>query len=627
MLLFSLAGAFSYSSVTTLSPQHGITGIVLTVCAIMVFCRTLHTQRLPRTALALQILIILLQLSLPPLCAWKVLRTPHSAPDAYTVQSVLPGRYHDQVRVSEGLFQPMYLWYTTASDTPQPGDIILTGNPPVRSEPQSGLLRAGIAGIIAPRRGFVTIYCGPPDMLSAIRNTIDRQIRRLYPAPYSGIVRALLTGTQSEVPKETIAAYRTAGVLHILAASGIHIASVALIPLAFTGFLGCGARFRHAAAALTVLAYLLITDQPASLVRAACMFWTASAAVMLGRHTGALNALLLSAAVILSLCPGDLFNSGFQLSFLAAGGIIILHPVIDSSLQSLPRLLREPLAVSIAAQLPLLPLLYHHFNSVNFNSLPANLLFVPLSTLLLAGSALSLIAGAIPADAAGIPAQVVCRLIHFADNAASLAARLPFSFHPAEGRILLLMLYLGALAVFLAPVHGVVRRLRPLSIVLILILSTVFLSVSEQPKNILYRLPDGAILVKSGAAWHFVPVARDAGVADEILAMAEVHSLTVIVSGSEGLDAAATLLKRYPGSIVLNTRLQPDRTAERLYSVLASDDRLRDNAVDFFPKSDSILSLLMDNMDILMRTRSGSRFIDIGTTRYQLIISGEDTNG
>ena len=67
MLLFSLAGAFSYSSVTTLSPQHRITGIVLTVCAIMVFCRTLHTQRLPRTALALQILIILMQLSLPVL--------------------------------------------------------------------------------------------------------------------------------------------------------------------------------------------------------------------------------------------------------------------------------------------------------------------------------------------------------------------------------------------------------------------------------------------------------------------------------------------------------------------------------------------------------------------------------
>jgi ComEC/Rec2-related protein len=627
MLLFSLSGALVYSHYTTVSTSHGYIGAALAVIALIIFCASLRNQRLSRTALCIQILVVLIQLSLPPLAAWRNLQDPGSDRGEYTVRDVLPGRYRDQVVVSHDILLPDCALYTEATSTPLPGDIILTAERPQRPDPESGMVRSGIAGIVTVRRGSVTIYRGPPSPLAGIRNAIGHQIRKLYPPPYRGIVRALLTGTQNEVPKETIAAYRTAGVLHILAASGIHIASVALVPLIILGFLRCGTRMRYAAAALLVLAYLLITDQPASLVRAACMFWTAAGAALLVRHTRAVNTLLLSAALILMIRPGDLFNTGFQFSFLAAGGIILLHSRVDATLAVVPRPLREPLAVSIAAQLPLMPLLYYHFGSINFNALIANLLFVPLSTLLLAASAASLLIGSLPFQAARIPAQGICALLHWAGRAASLAAQLPFSYHPSHCGAPLIALYLCAIASFLIPVRVAWRKFRTIPVAIILIMTCILLKHAEPPPNILYRLPRGAVLTKTGTAWHYFPATGNADVADEILESDDVHSLTVVVSDINALDAASSLLRRHTGTIVLNTRLTPDRSAERLYATLEADSRLRDNAVDFFPKSDSILSLLMDNMDILMRTAPGSRYIDIGGIRYQLIISGEDTNG
>lgn len=76
--------------------------------------------------------------------------------------------------------------------------------------------------------------------------------------------------------------------------------------------------------------------------------------------------------------PLWLLDAGFQLSFAATGGLIFIYPQLKERLQFLkPLLVREGLAITLAAQLASLPLLLWHFNQLSLITFAANILLVP----------------------------------------------------------------------------------------------------------------------------------------------------------------------------------------------------------------------------------------------------------
>ncbi|MBC7324387.1 MAG: DNA internalization-related competence protein ComEC/Rec2, partial [Moorella sp. (in: Bacteria)] len=99
---------------------------------------------------------------------------------------------------------------------------------------------------------------------------------------------------------------------------------------------------------------------------------TASEWEIMRRHRDFYTALALAALVILLFRPRSLFDSGFQLSFAAAWGIVYLYPLFDDFLARLPAW-RSYLVVTLAAQVSTLPLVAHYFGFVPLLSLPANL--------------------------------------------------------------------------------------------------------------------------------------------------------------------------------------------------------------------------------------------------------------
>lgn len=190
--------------------------------------------------------------------------------------------------------------------------------------------------------------------------------------------RALVTGVvygddraQSETDRE---AFRAAGLSHLLAVSGQNVAFV----LAVAGpLLRRMVQRTRAPAVMVVLAgFGLVTRFEPSVLRATFMAGTSAVAGASGRVADGMRLLAIAVVASLILDPLLVGRLGFQLSVTASLGILALAPALSSRLRG-PRALREALAVTIAAQLMVAPLLVATFGSVPVVALPANLLAVP----------------------------------------------------------------------------------------------------------------------------------------------------------------------------------------------------------------------------------------------------------
>lgn len=144
------------------------------------------------------------------------------------------------------------------------------------------------------------------------------------------------------------------------------------------------------------------------------------ACLLVNRDTPPLVILSLAALFILILSPLSLFTTSFQLSFIAVGGIIYLTPYLEKRFKRLPFWLRKSLAISLAAQLSVLPLLAFYFHQIPLIGLLSNLLITPLVTIILALGFFSLALGLITLEGAQIIANAnwlaltgLLRLVNF----------------------------------------------------------------------------------------------------------------------------------------------------------------------------------------------------------------------
>jgi competence protein ComEC len=120
-----------------------------------------------------------------------------------------------------------------------------------------------------------------------------------------------------------------------------------------------------------VVGFAFVVGGQPSVVRATIMAVLVLVALLLDREASVLNSLALAVMIVLALRPGDLQDPGFQLSFAATTGLVLAP--------SPPGWLLGALAVSLAAQLAVLPITLSHFNQVSTIGLLANLAVVPLA--------------------------------------------------------------------------------------------------------------------------------------------------------------------------------------------------------------------------------------------------------
>jgi competence protein ComEC len=259
------------------------------------------------------------------------------------------------------------------------------------------LAKQGIYALcLFPRVTYIDSGYGNTVMrhLLAIKNTLRRTIYANLHEPQASLLTALLLGSRGTIPPELRQHFSLTGMSHIIAISGMHI--ILLITLLQQLLIRIGFWRQQAfwIVSLLIIGYLGIIGFPASAVRASIMGWLLLLSAQLGRPSNGTNALLLAAAIMLTINPKLLRDDiGFQLSFAATLGIQQFGKKIEPALKWLPETLglRSTLQMSLAAQFTTLPLVVWHFGTISFIGPLSNILFVPLLPYLMIAGGLGLI--------------------------------------------------------------------------------------------------------------------------------------------------------------------------------------------------------------------------------------------
>ncbi len=184
--------------------------------------------------------------------------------------------------------------------------------------------------------------------------------------------------------------YRDAGVMHILAISGLHFAVLFYTLMHILKPLKRLKKKGKLLQLITILillwAFAFTTGLSASVVRSVIMFSFISIGKYLNRQTPVYNSIAISILVLIVAKPNFIFDAGFQLSYLAVFAIVWFEPFYQQLKTSKFRALNyfsDTVLVSLAAQIGVLPLTLYYFNRFPLLFLFANLIVIPLSNVIL----------------------------------------------------------------------------------------------------------------------------------------------------------------------------------------------------------------------------------------------------
>lgn len=317
------------------------------------------------------------------------------------------------------------------------------------------------------------------------------------------ILSALTLGYKRELDPETKRVFASAGAIHVMAVSGLHVGIVFWTISLLIGFL----RNRKTGRIFFVLisigalwTYAFITGLSPSVTRASAMFTIYIIGDNLNRRSEIYNSLAASAFLLLLVNPNFLFDTGFQLSYSAVFGIVFLQPRfarLANPQNRATKFLWTLLTVSVAAQVTTAPLVIWYFHQfpvyfwlTNLVVIPAVMLLIPLGITLLAVSGATMLA-AIISRIAGFIIHSIYSFLFFVEKLP--ASVLPVTVNPVEHFFLI-----AALSFFL--IFLVRFKLKTLMISVFFLLSmavaSLFFNLSQinRKEIIVYNSPGNTVV-------------------------------------------------------------------------------------------------------------------------------------
>ena len=206
------------------------------------------------------------------------------------------------------------------------------------------------------------------------------------------LLKAFLAGDRSGLPRETVSTFRKAGASHLLALSGLHMGILYMVFDRLSRPMGRYPAVRRVRYGVLITAsafFTLMTGASPSMVRAFLFILTGETAGLLGREKKLGRTLCTALMLQLAITPQAITSVGFQLSYLALAGIVLLFPVMDNWYPSggRPSILRRiwtMASMAISCQVFTAPLTLYLFGSFPQHFLLTNLLAIPITTCLIA---------------------------------------------------------------------------------------------------------------------------------------------------------------------------------------------------------------------------------------------------
>lgn len=203
---------------------------------------------------------------------------------------------------------------------------------------------------------------------------------RAVPEPYAGLGEGVLLGVKRALGTDLEETFRKTGIIHIVVLSGYNIMIVVEFVMFLLSFMFFP-RTRMIIGLGVIVLFAFLVGLSATVVRASIMATLLIIAKGTGRTYAVLRALMLAGVLMLIHNPYLLVHDpGFQLSFLATLGLILVAPHIEGRLGIIPEFggIRGFLTATLATQIFVLPLLLYHMGLVPILSVFVNVLVLPM---------------------------------------------------------------------------------------------------------------------------------------------------------------------------------------------------------------------------------------------------------
>jgi competence protein ComEC len=198
--------------------------------------------------------------------------------------------------------------------------------------------------------------------------------------PQAGLGKGLLLGVKQALGEDLEAVFRKAGIIHIVVLSGFNIMIVVEFVMFMLAFF-FKRKTRALVGLVAVACFALMVGLSATVVRASIMASLLLIAGALGRSYNTIRALLLAGAVMVFINPYLLlYDIGFQLSFMATLGLILIAPRFETlATEGFLKLgIKDYLFSTVATQIAVLPLLLFYMGEVSVVAILVNLLVLPI---------------------------------------------------------------------------------------------------------------------------------------------------------------------------------------------------------------------------------------------------------
>ncbi|AGB41822.1 DNA internalization-related competence protein ComEC/Rec2 [Halobacteroides halobius DSM 5150] len=364
---------------------------------------------------------------------------------------------------------------------------------------------------------------GHQDSLIELLFNLKSQIIANFDSYFSGtnsqFLQALLLGVKFKLPAKINERFRELGISHLLVISGFHIGIISYLIYSLGEQFGLSDGLILFLTSFSLGVYLLLVGVQTSSLRAVLLINLVLIGKYFDRKIDLYNLLAGVGLIILLINPRSLFTVSFQLSFGAVIAIVYLAPVLERYFIWLPTRLNQMLTATLAAQVGLFPILAYYFNQVSLGGLIANLLVMPIVSLILWLGMIFIVVSFFSQIATEILAFIIKLLIFMALQLVEwLANYIAFKLFVATPSLLgiiiyyIVVYYLSQLMkLSLIPYSKQYRKkasIIALSLVLLLILQLGFINQQQlkiiffdvgSADGVYFRLPTGEhILVDAG---------------------------------------------------------------------------------------------------------------------------------
>jgi|CZKP01.1.fsa_nt_gi competence protein ComEC len=216
-------------------------------------------------------------------------------------------------------------------------------------------------------------------ILFQVRKSIAEKLSRYHDYVAASLMKGLLLADRSEMNDETKTEFVNAGVVHVLAVSGLNVEYVLLLCIILLGRLNIYPK--SFVTILFLILFILITGMQASVFRAVLMSTTVIIAYITTRSTNVINSIAISALILLTFFPFYLYDPGFQLSYAAVFSMAVIYPSFYKGIvkikSKIMKVFAQLIALSLSAQIGTIPFTLYYFGKLSLTSLVANLIVIP----------------------------------------------------------------------------------------------------------------------------------------------------------------------------------------------------------------------------------------------------------